>query len=455
MTSFKAFAWFVLAAAVASTLDAETRCPGNIASVPLRLVNGYQMIVAVSVNHSVPYDFLLDTRTQFSMIDPTLATELHVKAQGSIPVAGTGFQPTASKAQLDYLAIGSHGVANLEAMVYNVENLRSHDHKVRGILGEDFLQHFDMLIDNVHWQLCLDDSGAMRANVKGSHIVFAVSSETDDARHAPKSSSIADSIRAYEAIVQQSDGRKSGAAWWKLALLYQDAARFNEAERAYTNAIRLLKAQSPDALADVTDCMGTMYVQSGQLSKAEHLERDALTFREIRKDSLGVGVSWTHLSMLSLDQGHVSDAAMYAKWAVDQLLSMKNDDGKQKIATPEQKMSALIALALARCRQGMCEEALGVLHRARDIADSGYQTGSFPISYIDFLTGYAQWKTGNMELAAELMRRGAIGMQAELGRGHPTYMAAMQQYEHFLKQTGHSAEASELRRTIARVRESH
>jgi len=180
MANFKWFASFLLAATMATALQAETRCPGNVASVPLRLVNGYQMIVAVSVNHSVPYDFLLDTGTQFSMIDPTLATELHAKAQRSIPVAGTGFQSSASTAQLDYLAIGSHSVANLEAVVYNLQNLRSHDPNVRGILGEDFLQHFDMLIDNAHRQLCLDDSGAMRANVKGSHIALAVSSEIDD-----------------------------------------------------------------------------------------------------------------------------------------------------------------------------------------------------------------------------------------------------------------------------------
>ena len=96
------------------------------------------MIVAVSVNHSGPYDFLLDTGTQFSMIDPTLATELHVKAlQDSIPVAGMGFQSTASTAQLDYLAIGSYGVANLETVVYNLQSLRSHDLRVRGILGEE------------------------------------------------------------------------------------------------------------------------------------------------------------------------------------------------------------------------------------------------------------------------------------------------------------------------------
>jgi len=178
--NFRWIALFVVAATMTSALSAEKRCPGNVESVPLGLVNGYQMIVAVSLNHSVPHDFLLDTGTQFSIIDPSLATELHVKAQGSIPVEGTGFQSTASSVHLDYLAIGAHGVANLEAVVYNLQNLRSHDPNVRGILGEDFLQHFDMLIDNAHSQLCLDDSGAMRTNVKGSHIALAVSSETDD-----------------------------------------------------------------------------------------------------------------------------------------------------------------------------------------------------------------------------------------------------------------------------------
>ncbi len=64
--------------------------------------------------------------------------------------------------------------------MYNLKNLRSLDLQVRGILGEDFLQHFDMLIDNAHRQLCLDDTGAMRANVKGPHITLAALSETDD-----------------------------------------------------------------------------------------------------------------------------------------------------------------------------------------------------------------------------------------------------------------------------------
>ena len=70
MNTFKGFASFLLAAAIVSALSAETHCPGNIAGAPLRFANGYQMIVAVSVNHSGPYNFLLDTGTQFSMVDP-------------------------------------------------------------------------------------------------------------------------------------------------------------------------------------------------------------------------------------------------------------------------------------------------------------------------------------------------------------------------------------------------
>ena len=72
MTNFKWFASFVLAVTMVSTLGAETHCPGNVASVPFHLVNRHQIILAVSVNHSGPYNFLLDTGTQFTMVDPVL-----------------------------------------------------------------------------------------------------------------------------------------------------------------------------------------------------------------------------------------------------------------------------------------------------------------------------------------------------------------------------------------------
>lgn len=187
MTSFRGFGSLVLAAAIVSTLSAETHCPGNVASVPFQGVNSYQIVLPVSVNHTGPYNFLLDTGTQVTMIDPTLATELHLSAQGTAIVAGAGFHALASFAQLERLEAGSHAVANPKVLVYNLRRLRSTVVNVVGILGEDFLEHFDMLIDNTHSLLCLDDTGAVRESIKGSHIPLLTSTQTGDGMALPKS----------------------------------------------------------------------------------------------------------------------------------------------------------------------------------------------------------------------------------------------------------------------------
>src|SRR5437867_13336196 len=100
MSTFKWFASLVLAATIVPALPAEPHCPGNVASVPLRLTNSHQRIVGVSVNHSGPYNFLLDTGTQITMVDPSLAAELHLNIQDSAVVAGVGFRAAASLAQL-------------------------------------------------------------------------------------------------------------------------------------------------------------------------------------------------------------------------------------------------------------------------------------------------------------------------------------------------------------------
>jgi hypothetical protein len=155
-----------------TTLDAETHCPGNVAILPFRLVNRHQMIVGVFVNHSGPYDFLLDTGMQITAIDPSLAAEFHLESQGAAVVAGAGSRQSAPYVQVEQLEAGSQSVANQRVLVYDLQNLH-----VQGILGEDFLEHFDMLIDNVHHLLCFDNSGAMRANVRGPHTALVVRSE--------------------------------------------------------------------------------------------------------------------------------------------------------------------------------------------------------------------------------------------------------------------------------------
>src|SRR5258708_24619999 len=106
MSTFKWCASLGLAATIAPTLPAEPDYPGNVASLPLHLTNRHQMIVAVSVNHSGPYNFLLDTGTQMTMDDPALAAELHLNTQGSARGARVGFLASAPFPQRRLLECG-------------------------------------------------------------------------------------------------------------------------------------------------------------------------------------------------------------------------------------------------------------------------------------------------------------------------------------------------------------
>lgn len=187
MTTFKWLASFALAATMVPALPAKTHCPGNVASVPLRVLNGYKMIMAVSINHSGPYEFLLDTGTQTTTVDPSLVVELKLTTQGVDVVAGLGFQASASSVHLDLLEAGSHSVSNHTVLVYGLRSLQSAGLNIRGVLGEDFLEHFDVLIDNAHSLLCLDDSPAMRATVKGSHIALLTPDQTPGSASVPRS----------------------------------------------------------------------------------------------------------------------------------------------------------------------------------------------------------------------------------------------------------------------------
>ena len=177
MTNLKWLTSFVLSTIMVSPLMSETHCPGRAASLPFRLVNRYQMIVGVSINHSGPYDFLLDTGTQISMVDNTLAQELHLVTRGAALVAGAGFQSPATYARIAEIEAGGREIRDQEFVMYDLHRLLAAHLEVRGILAEDFLQHFDVLIDNANRMLCLDDTGEMRLHIKGPHIPLLISPE--------------------------------------------------------------------------------------------------------------------------------------------------------------------------------------------------------------------------------------------------------------------------------------
>jgi hypothetical protein len=187
MKNFKWFAFFALAFNLVSALSAENGCPGNSESLQFRLANRHQIIVAVSVNHSGPFPFLLDTGSQISVLDSRLADALHLALHGEAVVAGAGFNDSASFGEVESIEAGSRSVRNSKLIVYNLQSLRSADLSVQGILGEDVLEQFDLLIDNAHHAICLGDPNTMGTEVKGTHIGLLSPDVAQDGARLPES----------------------------------------------------------------------------------------------------------------------------------------------------------------------------------------------------------------------------------------------------------------------------
>jgi hypothetical protein len=185
MTIFQWLTSITLTATTFAALHAEPHCPGNVTSLRLRLVQHSMSVIPVEINHTGPYDFLLDTGTQVTIIDPSLAEELHLTNQGAIDVVGVGFLTHATLAQPEILEVGSKTMADPVVVVQNLDAWRKAGFHIHGILGGNFLEHFDVLIDYGQNILCLDDTNVMGPAIKGEHIALLTPPHDADEKHLP------------------------------------------------------------------------------------------------------------------------------------------------------------------------------------------------------------------------------------------------------------------------------
>jgi Aspartyl protease len=174
----------ILAIAIAFTAissQAETRCPGNVAGIRPRLVANALLVIPVKINHSGPFAFMVDTGSQLNVIDPALAAQLNLKSQSTVGLVATVAYFQASVGVLDSLEAGSQLVLNPLVVIQDLGPIQVADPQIRGVLGENFLAHFDVLIDYSRGLLCLDEAKLMEKYLRGERIplVLPKHPETD------------------------------------------------------------------------------------------------------------------------------------------------------------------------------------------------------------------------------------------------------------------------------------
>jgi gag-polyprotein putative aspartyl protease len=159
-----------LVTATLSALQSKAQCPGNIHSLHASFIEHSLIVVPIRINGASPNDFLVDTGTLITIVDPALALELQLKAQASIGVTAVATTERAALGGLDTLAVESYQIQKPLFITHDLTQLQRAHPRIRGILGQNFLNHFDVLIDYTHKLLCLDETRLMRQNLRGEHI---------------------------------------------------------------------------------------------------------------------------------------------------------------------------------------------------------------------------------------------------------------------------------------------
>jgi hypothetical protein len=127
------------------------------------------IIVPVSINGSGPYDFLLDTGSAKTMVDQKLADELGLPRAGEKTVVGVLASARMSVVHVNSLSVAGATVPGGD--IYSSDHPATVTSKVRGVLGEDFLQNFDLLIDYRHQSIRLESPlESMTETAVGEHL---------------------------------------------------------------------------------------------------------------------------------------------------------------------------------------------------------------------------------------------------------------------------------------------
>jgi predicted aspartyl protease len=135
----------VLSCCAASALAASDTTANN--TLRVRIIGNQLMVVSVSINDRGPFEFLVDTGTNTTLIDPALATELSLKPKDTLQLASLASSTKVSRYYLQTFRVGPASVSSQEALAVPLPQLAAIDHRVRGVLGMNFLLHFSFRLD--------------------------------------------------------------------------------------------------------------------------------------------------------------------------------------------------------------------------------------------------------------------------------------------------------------------
>jgi predicted aspartyl protease len=162
----------------------------------MRPYKGTRSVVAVKLNGAGPYDFMVDTGATVTVLDTALFHQLGLRADGAFRVTSLGGVTSQNRSVVEEIALDCLSVRNIAVVSMKLPIAGSDYAGVRGILGENFLRHFDILFDNQHRRMTLDAGHGLAGSLAGERlpITFPPLPQGDENGYQP---TISVQVKAY------------------------------------------------------------------------------------------------------------------------------------------------------------------------------------------------------------------------------------------------------------------
>lgn len=231
----------------------------------------------------------------------------------------------------------------------------------------------------------------------------------------------------------------------------QHRARFKEAEPLYQRSLALLErfcGNNHPHVATLLNNLGVLYVDSGNLAKAEPLHLRALAIREDLNDVQGIAASMNNLAEVYRLQDRLDEA--------EPLYRHSLAIAERELGIFHPKVSILTNnLAILCGRQGKLTEAEGFYLRTLAIRERNFGADHPNIATVlNNLAGFYA-RTGSLEKAESLACRSVSILEGSLPEDHPHIATALRNLSLLYKDQNRDQEAADVEKRAEEMMARH
>ncbi len=141
--------------------------PRIASSVKFKLLRDYVIVIPVTVNGAGPYQFLLDTGSNTTLVSTEFARMLGLRPIDRIELVTTTGSQIVPRARVERLAVCAKSVPNVEVLFSDLRAVRSVEPAISGVLGQNVLTQFNYLLDYRARQITIEEDDELESSLCG------------------------------------------------------------------------------------------------------------------------------------------------------------------------------------------------------------------------------------------------------------------------------------------------